>query len=327
MKILITGGAGFIGTHLINELIKRAEKKKERISIDVVDDLSSSSFTKEKKAFFAKHKIKFFRTTVKKYSVAGKRYGQIYHLASPVGPAGVLKYAGIMGDVILSDTLKMANLAIKNKARLLFISTSEVYGPGRVSRRRGQAEHINKIVPHEVTVRLEYGVGKLIAEIALINLAKVSKLKFNIVRPFNIIGPYQNGESGFVVPRFVKSALKNEPLTIFGNGEQLRCFTHVLDIVDSMIRLMDSNFENKIYNVGNPKNTCSIRKLAEKIVRLSNSQSEIAFVDPKELYGPLYTEAWNKIPNIQLIKDELKWEPKRALTDIIKEYVEYCRLT
>lgn len=324
MKILITGGTGFIGTHLIYELIKRAKKTKEILHIDVVDDLSSSTFSKEKKKYFEENNIKFYKSTVKKFSVKNKKYDQIYHLASPVGPAGVLNYAGRMADIILSDSLKMADLAIKNNARLLFISTSEVYGPGKVSKKEGQEENINKIIPPDITVRLEYGVGKLIAEIALLNLAKVSPLKFNIVRPFNIIGPYQNSEGGFVVPRFVQSALKNEPLTVFGNGQQLRCFTHVLDIVTPMILLMNSSLTNKIYNIGNPKNTSSIGKLAKLIIKISKSKSEIAFVDPKKIYGPLYTEAWNKIPKIDLIKKDLKWEPKFALKDIVKEYVDFC---
>ena len=320
MKILVTGGNGFIGSYLIKELVKKYPKSK----IGIVDDLSSSELTREKTKFYKDNKIKFYRQKVENFSFQGRHYDQIYHLASPVGPVGVLKYAGLMGKVIINDAVKMANLAIKCNARLLSVSTSEVYGPARV-KKSGQKESSNKIVPSEITVRLEYGTGKLLSEVSLLNLAKVTKLKVNFVRPFNIIGPHQNGSLGFVVPRFVESALANKPLTIFGTGEQLRCFTHVQDIVEAMILLMDSTLTNKIFNIGNPKNVSSIRNLAEKIIELSGSKSKLKFIDPRTIYGPLYAEAWNKIPDISLIKSEMNWRPRYQLIDLLNEYIDFAK--
>lgn len=319
-NILVTGGLGFIGTHLINELAK----KYPDASIDVVDNLANSSFHPKRKSFFEKHGIKFYQASVKEFQKPPKKYDWILHLASPVGPAGVLHYAGRMGVMILEDNIKMADWALEDDAKLLSISTSEVYGqhpPGDY----GQTEDTPKVVPAKVTVRLEYGVSKLLSEISLLNLAKVKPLKINLIRPFNIIGPYQKGEVGFVAPRFVSAALKDEPITVFGDGSQKRTFTHVSDIVEPIILLMESDFNQKIYNVGNPANLCSVKELAEKIISISKSKSKIELVDPKIIYGPLYEEAWNKIPDIARIAADLRWQPKRSLDDILAEYIEFAK--
>jgi nucleoside-diphosphate-sugar epimerase len=320
--ILVTGGLGFIGTHLINELVKAHSSWQ----IDVVDNLSNSSFSEARRKFFDRHNIKFFQGSVADFwPPYDKRYDYIYHLASPVGPAGVLRYAGRMGLMILSDAIKMAELALRDNAKLLQISTSEVYGHHAEDEKNGQREDIPKIVPANVTVRLEYGVGKLATEVSLLNFAKHAPLKVNFIRPFNIIGPYQRGEVGFVVPRFVEQALKGEPLTVFGDGSQKRTFTHVKDIVEAMIGVMDSEHNLRIYNVGNPRNLCSVKELAEKIVRLTSSKSRIDYVDPKTIYGPTYEEAWNKVPNIDRIKTEIGWKPRYSLDEILEEYIEFAK--
>ena len=321
LKILVTGGIGFIGTHLINELVRRYKNPQ----IDVVDNLSNSSFRKERKIFFKRHGIVFYETSVETFkSPKNRTYDLIFHLASPVGPAGVLKYAGRMGAMIVDDSLIMAHLALKNNAKLLSMSTSEVYG-SHPEGGKPQQEDIPKIVPANITIRLEYGVSKLLSEIVSLNLSKVRPLKLNLIRPFNIIGPYQNGEAGFVVPRFVEAALANKPLTIFGDGKQKRTFTHVTDIVQPMVDLMETNYTGKIYNIGNPGNLCSIQKLAERIVRLSGSKSKIKHVDPKKIYGPLYEEAWNKVADPSRVIHDLKWKPRFSLDDILKEYINFAK--
>jgi UDP-glucose 4-epimerase len=319
-NVLVTGGAGFIGTHLVNELVRQ----KKFDTMDVVDNLSSSSVPERRLNFFKKHNIRFIEASVEEFNPTGQKYDQIYHLASPVGPAGVLKYAGRMGLVILADAVKMADLALRDDAKLLMVSTSEVYGK-HPEGGLGQHEDIPKVVPANITVRLEYGVGKLMTEIALLNLAKVKPLHVNFVRPFNIIGPHQNGESGFVVPRFVDAALKGEPITIFGDGSQKRTFTHVQDIVDAFIMIMNSGVDGRIYNVGNPANIASIKELAHKILALCESTSKVDYVDPKNIYGPLYEEAWNKIPDIERISSEVGWAPRWALDDIVSEYIVFAR--
>ena len=119
--------------------------------------------------------------------------------------------------------------------------------------------------------------------------------------------------------------MKNEPITVFGDGSQKRTFTHVQDIVDAFIMIMNSGVDGRIYNVGNPANIASIEEMAHKIVALCESKSEIKHMDPKTLYGPLYEEAWNKIPDIERISTEIGWAPRWALDDIVREYIVFAK--
>lgn len=318
-RILVTGGAGFIGTHLVNALLARSEK----VKIEIVDDLSSSSVSPKRFAFFKKKGTLFRRTTVEDFQIPTKiRYSQIYHLACRVGPAHVTEYVGRMGSEIIQDAMKMADLALRDGAPLVSVSTSEVYG--KDPHGKPQHEGLPLEVPAEFSARLEYTLAKLMTEISLINLATVnSGLRVNLIRPFNIVGPYQTGEGGFVLPRFVESALSDEPLTVFGDGKQIRAFTHVSDLVEVLLILMDSNVNRKIYNVGTPENTCTISDLARKVVRLTDSRSEIKYIDPKTLFGKLYTDAPSKIPDITLIQRDLGWSPKWSLDEIIVDYARF----
>jgi nucleoside-diphosphate-sugar epimerase len=237
-----------------------------------------------------------------------------------------------MTSIIAGDTLKMAHYAIAMGAKLLDVSTSEVYGcdPGEGA----QAEDIDKVVPSKYTVRLEYGVAKLACEVSLCNLAAASNLKVNIIRPFNIVGVGQKGEVGFVLPRFVQQALAGLPLTVFGDGKQKRCFTSVEDVVDAILLITDAKVHGEIYNVGNPANICTINELAKKVIAVAGASqiglelassgmiaSKVVHVDPKTIYGPFYEEAWNKIPDITKIVETLGWLPERPLIDIVKEVV------
>jgi len=308
-RVLITGGFGFIGKVLLRELLKREDIE----SIHIVDNLCNSSVVKDLPS-----KVSFFNCSVSDFNPTSS-YTKIYHLASPVGPAGVLNYAGKMGPMIITDTYKMAQLALKNNARLIDISTSEVYGkdPGNIP----QKEDIEKIVPAHITVRLEYGVSKLASEVSLLNLVRTTDLQVNIIRPFNIVGPSQSGEVGFVLPRFIKQALENKPLTVFGDGSQKRTFTSVNDFVRAIISIMDSSLNGEILNVGNPNNLCSVFDLAQLVIKLTSSTSKIELTNPKDIYGSMYEEAWNKIPDITKIQTLLGWSPSESIEMIVLEAI------
>jgi UDP-glucose 4-epimerase len=217
---------------------------------------------------------------------------------------------------------RMVDLARTSNARLCDISTSEVYGGGR----NGYcSEQDQKIIPPHVSVRLEYAVAKLAAEVALMNMSRVTELDVVIVRPFNIAGPRQSGRGGFVLPRFIQQALKGEPITVYGDGRMIRAFTHVVDLADGVVRVMKKGRRGDAYNVGNPSNKTTILELAQRVVRATESRSEIRFVDPKQLFGPLFEEANDKFPDADKAMNELGWRPRFSIDDVIRDAIEYIR--
>ncbi len=250
------------------------------------------------------------------------RFDQIYHLASVVGPAGILVHAGRIVEYIVADTYSIIDRALEWGAQLLDVSTSEVYGGGIDGL---CSEDTPRIVPSQTTVRLEYAVGKIAAETALINTCRVKGMRGVIVRPFNIAGPRQSYKGGFVLARFARQALLGEPLTVFGNGRQIRAFTHVKDMAEGLIRAMRSGRSGEVYNLGNPLNRLTIGELAERVLRLSGSRSRISFVDPKTIFGPLYAEAKDKYPDADKAMTELGWAPRYGIDDVIQDSLEYTR--
>lgn len=313
-NILITGGMGFIGKFLVRKLLAERDYQ-----LTIVDNLSSSKVDEQ---IISNPRVTFFNASFENWTPpAGAKYHQIYHLTSPVGPLGVLKYKGRIAEMILGQLYHAAQFAMKMDAKLLEISTSEVYGQHPDNEQEGQREDIDKIVPSNLTVRLEYGVAKLLCEIVLKNLSRDNKLDYICIRPFNIVGPKQNGDLGFIIPRFLKQAAAGEPLTVYGDGSQKRTFTHVQDFVDAIFLTMESDRTGEIYNVGNPGNVTTILNLAEKIKAVTKTVSPISFVDPAAMYKD-FAEAWNKIPNIDKISAHTGWQPKYPLDFIVKEVAE-----
>jgi UDP-glucose 4-epimerase len=182
-----------------------------------------------------------------------------------------------------------------------------------------------RIVAPEASARLEYAVGKLAAETVLLNLCRAQGLDGLIVRPFNITGPRQSGMGGFVLPRFVGQALAGEDLTVFGDGRQVRAFTHVRDMALGLIHAMRRGAVGEVYNLGNPENRCSILELAEHVREVTGSASGIRFVDPREIYGPLYAEAHDKFPDAAKARRDIDWLSAFGLRDTIDETFRYMR--
>lgn len=320
-KILVTGGFGFIGGHLIDLLLQD-----QNHHVHVVDNLSTSPIPLETLLEEIKHpkNLSYDICSIEDFCKKNKDYvaDEIFHLASPVGPAGVLMHAGKMIKSIVDDAYLMMEIAARNNAKLVDVSTSEVYGGGRDGY---CSEDCSKIVPAVTTVRLEYAIGKLAAETAIINTCLVSDLNACIIRPFNISGPRQSGRGGFVLPRFISLAIHEKPITVFVDGKQVRAFTNVKDMVDGIKRVMDFGRRGEAYNLGNPHNKTTILNLAERVIEITGTKSKIIFVDPKSVYGPLYEEANDKYPDADKARNELKWDPTKGIDFTVKETFDYMR--
>jgi|TARA_R110001583_G_scaffold43557_2_gene138637 nucleoside-diphosphate-sugar epimerase len=313
-KILITGGLGFLGSYTIEKY------KSKGYDITIIDNLSTNTIDVSDPICKGCNVIimDILDYTWKKED----KFDMIIHLASPVGPAGILQHSGKMAGYILDDTYWAIKGAQLYDCPLIFISTSEIYGYREEAEML--QEHAYKLLVGDFEVRNEYSTAKLLGEIVISNTAKVSNLKYQIIRPFNISGARQLPDAGFVLPRFVTQALSGEDITVFGDGEQLRAFTYVKDIIDG-IYLASVHNKNDIWNIGNPANKVSINYLANRVKELTNSKSDIIHIDPKTIYGPLYAEAWDKIPDPKKIQTSLDWQTTKNVDEIIKDVIEYWR--
>ncbi len=317
-KILITGGLGFIGTHCIQKWVQ------ENWDVYVIDNLSSNAISQnhpiaEKATFVHADVIDIKWEELPKFDL-------ILHLASPVGPVGVLKHSGVMADIILKDIYSVIDGAKHNNCPLVFVSTSEIYG--HRDNKTYLSEDEDKVLKGEFTVRNEYAIAKLLSEIVLSNCGKINKdFKYQIIRPFNVTGAFQLPDGGFVLPRFVKQALEGEDITVYYTGQQIRAFTWVKDIVDGIYLTSVASDElwNQEWNVGNEKNEETIIYLAKRVKELTSSESRITYVDPVELHGELFSEAPEKIPDAAKIRTKLGWEPTKGIDEIIEEVVDFWR--
>lgn len=320
-KILITGGFGFIGSHLTERLLAEPG-----VQVHVVDNLSTSPIDLNEYLRRLPHaeRLSYDVCTVLEYfsNPTLPSFEEVYHLASVVGPVGVLKHGGRILRSIVGDTYAVSSYALRVGAMLCDVSTSEVYGGGRDGY---CSEKDSMIIPPTISVRLEYAVSKLAAEVAMINMTRTVGLHATIVRPFNVAGPRQSPLGGFVLPRFLNQALIGEPLTVYGDGTMVRAFTHVRDIVDGIVRVMRAGRAGEAYNIGNPANKTTILALAKLVIKVTASSSPICFVDPKKLWGPLFEEANDKYPDADRAMSELGWSPEFDLEHIVAESLDYVR--
>jgi nucleoside-diphosphate-sugar epimerase len=317
-KVLITGGLGFIGTHCIEKWLDKGWE------VHVIDNLSSNAINPEHE-IAKKVNLNICNILETNWDNLPK-FDLILHLASPVGPVGVLKHSGVMAKIILEDIYWAIEGAQKNNCPLVFISTSEIYG--HRDTKTYLSEDGDKILKGEFTVRNEYAIAKLLSEIVLSNHGKNDKnFKYQIIRPFNVTGKYQLPDGGFVLPRFVVQALNQEDITVYYSGEQLRAFTWVKDIVEgiNLVSEAPQHLWNQEWNIGNELNEKSILYLAEKVKEITKSKSKIVHVDPKKLHGNLFSEAPEKIPNSDKIKKYLSWEPTKYVDEVIEEVVDFWK--
>lgn len=311
MTSIVTGGAGFIGSHLVDALAARGER------VLVIDDMRNHASGPRRGGYWARRPdycddwssdVHLTYLSVADADdarqVIESHADTIYHLADPVGPVGLLPLAGHIASDILRDAASVRDWASRFGARLIYVSTSEVYG----SPEGLNSEHTPRTFQHGHSARMEYAVAKLAAETMLRN---TPDLDVRIVRPFNVAGPRQREDGGFVLPRFIRQALAGEPLTVYTPGTQRRAFTHVRDIVEGIVLAAERGKPGEDYNLGNAANECDILTLAREVLEVTGSSSAIEVVDPVDLWGPAFREAPDKVPDATKAARELGWVPKR----------------
>ena len=310
MNILVTGGAGFIGSHLVARLLSEGHE------VRIFDDLSTGSLSNLSsfidKVTFIEGSI--LSTNELAEAVTGVDY--IFHLAAAVGVFNIVNNPLKSLLTNIRGTENVLELASKDKIPVFLTSSSEVYGKNISDSLK---ETDNRILGTPITLRWSYSEAKAIDESLAYAYYIEKGLPTRIVRFFNTVGPRQLGAYGMVVPRFIKSALTNQPLTIFGNGNQTRCFAHIYDVIDAVISVaFADNTIGKVINIGNDFEI-SINQLAKKIINETNSKSEIIYVPYEEAYGDGFEDMERRVPNLDLIKQLVGWVPHRDLSTMISD--------
>jgi len=316
MNVLITGGAGFVGSHLAEALLQRGQH------VTIIDDLSTGRMENFAHIRALPH-FRFAIETIMNEAVMDRLVSEcdmIYHLASAVGvelivnrPVEVIERC-ILGSELV---LKTAN---RYKKKVLITSTSEVYGK---SSKVPFSEDDDRILGPTTKSRWSYSCSKAIDEFLALAYLKEKGLPVVLVRLFNTVGPRQSGQYGMVVPRFVQAALNNQPIRVYGDGTQSRCFGYVGDVVNAMIALMNHpEAVGQIFNIGSDEEI-SIMDLAKKVKAITGSQSEIVKIPYEEAYEQGFEDMTRRVPDLAKIKKLIGYTPKVKLDEIIARVRDY----
>ncbi len=312
MRILVTGGAGFIGSHLCERLIIDGH------TVTAIDDFSTGH-PSNLNTVIANDKFTLIEGSILDTNTLDplvRNADYVFHLAAAVGVFNIVNnpLASLLTNI--RGTENILEAANKTKTPVFLTSSSEVYGKN-VSDSLKESD--DRILGSPVTLRWSYSEAKAIDESLAYAYFVEKQLETRIIRFFNTVGPRQLGAYGMVVPRFVKAALANEPITIYGDGNQTRCFAHVYDVVDAVMAIaFAQNTIGKVINIGN-NFEISINELAKKIIKETQSSSEIVYVPYAEAYGHGFEDMDRRVPNIDLINELVGWKPNRDLSTMIAD--------
>lgn len=315
MKALVTGGAGFIGSHLCEALVARGD------TVFVLDDLSTGRFENIEHipeltcVIDSTLNQPIVRDLVRDVDV-------VYHLAATVGVQLVINEPtqtivnNIQGtETILEETCRY-------RRNLLITSSSEVYGKGL---RKIFHEDDDLVIGPTSKTRWCYAASKAIDEFLAFAYWYEKRHPVTIVRLFNTVGPRQTGRYGMVIPRFVRQALRNEPLTVHGDGQQTRCFTYVRDVVPALIALMDRpDLNGQVFNIGSPRRV-TIEELAVRIIERARSKSSIEHIPYSQVYGPGYEDMRHRAPSLAKIKKAIGYKPTTSLDEILDAVIAFMK--
>jgi UDP-glucose 4-epimerase len=314
VKCLITGGAGFIGSHLAESLISRGDQ------VVIFDNLSTGS--KSNLAGISE-KIKFEQGNILNKIVIDKLVAEsdyVVHLAAALGVFNIVNKPLDSLKTNLEGSEIVLEACDKYRKPVLIASTSEIYGKND---KVPLNEEDDRIIGHPLKSRWSYSEAKAVDESLAYFYYLENKLPIRIVRFFNTVGPRQVGHYGMVVPRFVAAALKNEPLSVYGSGDQIRCFCHVTDAVKALLLVIDSDEAiGQVFNVGN-NSQISIIELAKKVIEITGSKSRIEKIAYENAYPEGFEDMQRRVPDISKIKRVLGWEPKINLNQIINDIAAF----
>ncbi len=320
MKILITGGAGFVGSHLADKLIAEGHE------ITVIDDLSTGRYSNVEH-LEGNPNFRLIIDTVLNAELMEelvRETDRVFHMASAVGVRLIMEQPVKTIETIFHGTDVVLKFCSRYRKRVLIPSTSEVYGKGASVPFREEDDLLTGATDKH---RWAYACAKTLDEFLALAHWKETRLPVVVVRLFNTVGPRQTGQYGMVVPRFVHAAMKNEPITIHGDGTQSRCFGHVLDVVEGLTRVLETPAcFGQVINLGNDEET-SIKQLAEKAIALAGSSSELHFVSYDEVYGEGFEDMQRRVPSLDKAKRLVGYQPTRSLADIINDVIREAKGT
>jgi len=310
MNYLILGGAGFIGQHLTQALFKSKER---HVGVTVIDNFKTSNKDAIEKFKEYKNLYRFIEADIttmddKEFLKIARKHDKIFNLAGSVGVENVDRNPAetLFNNLALANKLIPLFQQLRNR-HVTFASTSEIYGEGPFN------EEDNASIGPSSKLRWGYASAKLTTEFMI----RASDFPYTIVRFFNVAGPGQLGDYGMVLPKFVNAAKNNQDLTVYGTGEQIRSFCHVKDAVEVLIELSDTSGE--LFNIGNNNEPIMIKDLAQKVVSLSNSSSQIITKPYQEAFSKHYGDIYKRIPDLKKVHAATGYVPKYSLDDIIKD--------
>ena len=314
MKILITGGAGFIGSHLADYLIQRGDE------IIIFDDLSTGRI-ENVEHLEAHSEVKFVHASVLDQDQVEETLTGVelvYHLAAAVGVNLIIQKPLESLLTNIRGTENVVESAYRHGARILITSTSEIYGKNNSD---SLGEEDDRILGSPLKSRWSYSEAKAIDEILAYTYHKEMGLESIIVRLFNTVGPRQTGTYGMVIPRFVKQALSNKPITVYGDGSQTRCFCSVTDVVKGITALADHpEALGQVFNIGGTEEI-AMSELAQKVVTLTESSSTIEHIPYDEVYEEGFEDMPRRVPNIAKAKNLVDFDPSTTLDEIIQAVI------
>ena len=318
MRYLITGGAGFIGSHLAEELLRRGHE------VYILDDLSTGSIANiqhlktHAKFHYVIDSVMNRQLTAELIDIADV----VYHLAAAVGVKLIVESPVRTIETNIQATEIVLSLANKKKRPTFVASTSEVYGKSMDFPFREDGE---LVMGATTKGRWSYACSKAIDEFLAVAYWKEKKLPTVVARLFNTVGPRQTGQYGMVVPNFVRQALAGHPITVFGDGKQSRCFSHVADVVRALIGLMETpEAYGNVFNIGSAEEV-TILDLARRVREAAQSKSEIEFVPYEKAYEEGFEDMPRRVPDTTKVKALIGWQPTIALPQILSDVVEFYR--